>query len=236
MSARAKIAVVMAGGNIHGRMLVQGLTRAGLAPDLIVHEIGTDRAGRVSKFLINDIDNPPPLPDLLTGTATRVAETDDFQGPEALAALDAAAPDYIVNGGAGIYKAPILGRARRHFLNAHPGLLPEYRGLDPVPWTLVEAGSLGATLHVVTPGLDDGDILIRRVADRFHAPSVLALRLKMLRLCAELVVEYFREPDRWPPSPQDAASARNRGAFPADRMTEAEAALARRNDRATFQE
>jgi methionyl-tRNA formyltransferase len=236
MNSRPKTAIVMAGAGLHGRMLVEAMAGAGFAPDLIVLESGTARAARIANFLANDTDNPPPLPAILAGTPTRVFETDDFHGPDALAALDAAAPDYIVNGGAGIYKPSILGLARRHFLNAHPGLLPEYRGLDPVPWTLVEAGSLGATLHIVTPGLDDGDILIRRVANGLHAPSVLALRLKMLRLCAELVVEYFRDPDRWPPSPQDAASARNRGAFPADRMTEAEAALARRNDRATFQE
>jgi methionyl-tRNA formyltransferase len=225
----SRTAVIMARGSIHGRMLLEAMVAAGLPPAIVVAEDGTARAQRVGRFLANDIDNPPDMATILGGAPTRVFVTDDFQGQAALAALDEAAPDYVVNGGAGLYKEPILARPRRLFLNAHPGLLPAFRGLDPIPWALLENAPVGATLHAVTPGLDDGDMLIRREADTAGAASVLALRLRVLRLCAALVVDYLTNPRRWPPVAQDHSAARNRGAFPEHRMPEAEAALTARN-------
>ena len=55
---------------------------------------------------------------------------------------------------------------RAHFLsnfscfNVHPGLLPEYRGCQPLYWQLKESQPVSAiTVHRMTEGLDEGDII-----------------------------------------------------------------------------
>lgn len=224
---RSTVAIIMAGGGIHGRMLVEELVRARLAPDLIILESGTPRAAKVAAFLANEIDNPPPLAELLSGTQTRVLPVDRYDGEAAMSALGALSPDYVVNGGAGIYGKALLAVPRCCFLNAHPGLLPEFRGLDPVPWALVEGRPIGATLHEVTDGIDEGDILIRRELPWCGAGSVLELRLQTMRLCARLVAEFLLNPSRWTPLPQNHSLGINRGPFPVERMAEAEANLVR---------
>ena len=59
----------------------------------------------------------------------------------------------------------ILGRAfverwEGRMLNIHPSLLPAYRGLDTHARALADgAREHGVTVHLVTPGLDEGPIL-----------------------------------------------------------------------------
>src|SRR5437879_7044872 len=46
------------------------------------------------------------------------------------------------------------------WLNAHPSLLPAYRGPEPVYWALAEgAKETGITLHRAVPRVDSGPIL-----------------------------------------------------------------------------
>jgi methionyl-tRNA formyltransferase len=49
----------------------------------------------------------------------------------------------ILLGGARILKRPILECARLAVLNAHPGLLPAYRGVDVIPWALHNGDPVG---------------------------------------------------------------------------------------------
>lgn len=219
------VAIIMSGGGIHGRMLVQELVCAGLAPDLIILEEGTTLATRIGLFLSNEIDNPPPLVELLRGTHTRLVRVDRFDGDVAISTLKETSPHFVLNGGAGIYRSDLLAIPRCYFLNAHPGLLPEFRGLDPVPWALLERRPIGATLHVVSEGVDEGDIVLRRELPWTGANSLLELRLQTMRLCAQLVVEYLANPLRWTPLPQDQGLAANRGPFPPERLAEAESNL-----------
>ena len=46
-----------------------------------------------------------------------------------------------------------------HALNIHNGLLPQYRGVNPINWAL-KNGDLehGVTIHEMTPGIDEGPI------------------------------------------------------------------------------
>ena len=104
------------------------------------------------------------------GIATAVVDHRGFASREAFdevlaAAIDAHAPDLVVL--AGFMR--ILGAAfvRRHegrLLNIHPSLLPAFPGLHTHRRAL-EAGCAvaGATVHVVTPELDHGPIVIQSV-------------------------------------------------------------------------
>ncbi|MBU3632874.1 formyltransferase family protein [Polynucleobacter sp. AP-Feld-500C-C5] len=49
----------------------------------------------------------------------------------------------------------------RIILNAHPGLLPENRGLDAFKWSIIKAMGVGVTVHAINHEIDAGIILAR---------------------------------------------------------------------------
>lgn len=59
-------------------------------------------------------------------------------------------------------------------LNAHPGYVPNCRGLDALKWAIIEKQPIGVTSHVIGDYVDAGDIIERRKIevcqyDTFHA-------------------------------------------------------------------
>ncbi len=95
--------------------------------------------------------------------------TNDINSPESIAWFAQQAPDFIL---AFHFNQKLqqstIDQARIAALNFHPGFLPRYRGVDPVLFALLaqsqrhdaEASKFGATLHRITPQLDEGDILM----------------------------------------------------------------------------
>ncbi len=49
----------------------------------------------------------------------------------------------------------------KHFLNIHPGYLPNGRGMYPVFWSVFLNEKAGATTHQITDVIDEGPILFR---------------------------------------------------------------------------
>lgn len=48
------------------------------------------------------------------------------------------------------------------FINLHPSLLPEYRGMAPQHWPIINGESkTGVTVHYVDEGTDTGDIILQ---------------------------------------------------------------------------
>ena len=68
--------------------------------------------------------------------------------------------DIIVLGQTGIIKKDIIESAK-YILNAHPGILPKYRGVDVHKWALIneEFNKIGCTIHLVDKGVDTGKII-----------------------------------------------------------------------------
>jgi len=102
------------------------------------------------------------------GFATRVLDHRTFATREAFDAALAAeveshAPDLVLLAGfMRIFTAAFIQRFPRRILNIHPSLLPSFPGLH-THRRVLEAGVKvhGATVHVVTPALDDGPIVIQ---------------------------------------------------------------------------
>lgn len=209
----------MAGANIHGRMLVETMCREGVAPSLVLNEQGTPRAERLADFLRNDVDTPPPLAEF----GVPVEEVAQFDGHDVIERLHEVAPDYLIVGGCGIVKEPLLGASKP--LNIHPGLLPAYRGLDPVLWSVLNGDPTGATVHVLTAGIDEGPVLLSRPLAWKGANNLLELRLQCIRHGAQLLAEFLRAPEDFPAQPQDETKAQYFSAFPDDRLAEAEERL-----------
>jgi methionyl-tRNA formyltransferase len=226
---QARVAFLMAGSNLHARILLQTLAAEKLLPQLVIDETGTPRAEKLSRWLENDILSVPQLDDLLAGANTRYETVDTFDGPSSRALLRDFAPDYVISGGAGIIRQDLLDLPRIGFLNIHPGLLPEYRGVDPVLWALSEGGMLGATLHLMSAGIDEGPLLIRRVlTEEPPRRTPLGWRLACMGHGARLLVEFLRDPGSFPPCQQDERRARYFRAYPAERMAELESIAASR--------
>ena len=77
-------------------------------------------------------------------------------------ALERLRPAIVVLGGAPILPPDLLGIPSLGTLNAHPGLLPAYRGVDVVAWAILRGDPVGVTVHLADPGIDTG--MICRIA------------------------------------------------------------------------
>ena len=81
--------------------------------------------------------------------------------PEAIEAIDKAAPDFLVLFGSSIVKQPLLSKYEDRILNLHLGLSPYYRGsaTNLYPYLFEEPECVGATIHLATNEVDKGQIL-----------------------------------------------------------------------------
>ena len=82
-------------------------------------------------------------------------------GKEACDWIAARDPDYVILFSAGIIREPLLSMYRSRIINLHLGLTPYYRGSANAFWPLAsgEPEGLGATVHLVVPEIDAGNIL-----------------------------------------------------------------------------
>src|SRR3972149_9251899 len=103
-----RTAILMAGGNIHGRMVLEAMLEHGIVPDLVIDEQGTERADKLACWLANDIDSPRPLGELIDRLGCEYRTVPHFHGRESEAALRALVPDFAINGGCGIFKKDFL--------------------------------------------------------------------------------------------------------------------------------
>lgn len=67
-------------------------------------------------------------------------------------------PEIIVLGGSRIIKEHIINIPEIGILNAHPGLLPKYRGVDVLQWSIYNDDPIGVTVHFIDKGVDTGGI------------------------------------------------------------------------------
>lgn len=116
------------------------------------------------------------------------------------AAVLAAGADYIVLAGyMRILSDGFVVRWAGRMLNIHPSLLPKYKGLDTFARAIAAGDShAGASVHLVTPDLDSGEVLAQaRVAIApGDTPTTLAERVRLAehQLFPRAVAEYV---SRW---------------------------------------
>jgi methionyl-tRNA formyltransferase len=221
-----RTAVIMCGVPIHGRMLIESMIKAGLSPDLIISEQDTARAAKIEAFLANNaFDNARALPELLEMGKSAFLPVDDFASENTMQALADLDPAYIICGGCGIVREPLLSAARIGLLNAHPGLLPAFRGLDPVLWSVAHEATVGATLHFVTAGIDEGDVLISRGLAWRGARELVECRLQCMRHGADLLSEFLAAPENYPPQSQNEPDSGYFSVFPEEKLRPTEEKL-----------
>jgi methionyl-tRNA formyltransferase len=131
--------------------------------------------------------------------------------PEAIAQVEALAPDVVVVVGYGqIIPRAIFGRPRLGSVNVHASLLPKYRGAAPIQWAIANGETVtGVTIMQIDEGLDTGDLLAERQAPIGPEETAPKLGERLAHLGADLLVETLPalEAGRITPRPQDPALA-----------------------------
>jgi methionyl-tRNA formyltransferase len=110
---------------------------------------------------------------------------DDINSPEALAGLQAFAPDLIISARfSHIFKPPAISIPRHGIVNIHPGALPEFAGLF-APMRSIAAGrrELTCSLHFIDAGIDSGP-LIATASLAYGENDDLLARIAALYPCA----------------------------------------------------
>jgi hypothetical protein len=198
--------VLLTNGHAHGRKILKGLRRHQVPVHAVVHE------GRPS--LVQLWRQAPSLArrGLLLGKAAfrwwrgwhwrrrvqhdyqayaeQVLITGPLNSERMRRDLLALRPDFLLLGGMGILKAPILEAARCGVLNTHPGLLPWVRGNGVVGRALERGYPVGGTCHYVDSGIDRGAVIERRLLPITGTETSLAeLEAAADELVAEMMVE-----------------------------------------------
>ncbi len=174
--------VLLTRGTRHAAGILDAMTDRGTRPDAILLERPAGRqlvdrlrevvrrrglratiraaAGRVVARMRPGGD-PWLSTDFYTGRADRLVLVPSLAGSVAVEALEELRPDLLILAGAPILPDSVLRRATYGTLNAHPGLLPRYRGVDVVPHAVLNGDPVGATVHFVDAGIDTGGIVAR---------------------------------------------------------------------------
>lgn len=129
--------------------------------------------GRNVVFVATHPDHPgearwfPSVAELARSRGIEPMVVEDASDPSFLSAFRRAAPEIVFSF---YFRAmlpePILRSPRLGAFNVHGSLLPKYRGRAPVNWAVANGETrTGATLHVMTPRADAGDIVDREPVD-----------------------------------------------------------------------
>ncbi|MCK4413537.1 MAG: hypothetical protein KAY32_08340 [Candidatus Eisenbacteria sp.] len=87
-----------------------------------------------------------------------------------------------------LLKDPLLSLDSARILNAHCAKLPEHRGLDALPWSVMEGDPTGVSVHLVDTGVDTGPLVLFREVPPRPGETLLSLR----RRVDEAIPEAYR--------------------------------------------
>lgn len=102
-----------------------------------------------------------------TQYAIPVVYCQDLNDPVVVDLLKEQKPELVVFTGGGLIRTQVLENSGAGVLNCHAGILPPYRGMDVIEWSILEGNwdDLGITVHFMDEGVDTGDILcIKRIS------------------------------------------------------------------------
>jgi methionyl-tRNA formyltransferase len=101
--------------------------------------------------------------------------------------------DYALLAGVGIVDECILDTILIATLNAHPAPLPECRGGGALEQTLYKKLVPAVSVHIVTPGIDEGDILEVENLSLDKNDSFDSVYFRLGLLCGEVLVRVLEK-------------------------------------------
>ena len=209
------IVVAMIGENPHGRILSAALTSNNIIHKCII-EKNTERSFKRENWLSASNYGPKIEAEKII--------VDNIES-EKVENIYKNLNGFVINGGLPIIKQKILNNFSSRFLNVHPGILPFYRGLNPVQWSVSNLAPIGATLHFIDEGIDTGPILLKKELVDFKSTTIRNLRLEVLEFSSGLLVTYLKNPRKFPEIIQNPDIGNTYKAYPKDNTLELEKKL-----------
>lgn len=173
-------------------------------PHVLVSRIAGSLALRWrSRFAVynqpeNLADFGPQGLELFTPAGCSVFNTPGVNGinaPESIAWLRSMRPDIVAVCGASIIRQEFLSVPTHGVLNLHGGLAQRYRGLNTTDWAVhnAEPEYVGCTVHFVTPGIDDGDIVYQGRPALAAGDTPNMLYVKVVKLGVQIMEAAIRD-------------------------------------------
>ncbi len=153
----------------------------------------------------------PPVKQLAERSGIPVYQPAKLKDPATVEYLSKFQPDAIVVVAYGriippwMIELPHLG-----CINLHASLLPKYRGAAPIQWAIIRGERLtGVTTMKIDPGLDTGDILLKRQEEIRDEDTTESLAARLAVVGAGLMIETLSGLERGEikPQPQDHSHA-----------------------------
>lgn len=97
-------------------------------------------------------------------------------------------PDLILLLGTGIIRKNILDIPNIGVIHVHQGNLPYYRGVNTIEWSILRDDSVYITSHFVTPGIDMGNIILKKKISISSDDNINIIREKCKNQTADLII------------------------------------------------
>jgi methionyl-tRNA formyltransferase len=137
----------------------------------------------------------PPVKELAQKYAIPVFQPAKLRAPEAVAELQALAPDLVVVVAYGqILPQSVLDIPKYGCINVHASLLPKYRGAAPINKVIMDGETeTGITTMHMDAGLDTGDMLVKRSLTISENETAGELHDRLAALGRETMEETLRQ-------------------------------------------
>jgi len=137
----------------------------------------------------------PPVKELALQQGIPVFQPQKLRQPEAVAELEALAPDLIVVVAYGqILPKSVLDIPAQGCINVHASLLPRYRGAAPINKAIIDGETeTGITTMYMDIGLDTGDMLVKKTLSIGTEETAGELHDRLAQLGRETMEETLRQ-------------------------------------------
>ncbi len=134
---------------------------------------------------------PPPVKVLAEELGLPVIQPEDASEKDFIEKIRSLKPDLIVVVAYGqILKKELLEIPHLGAINAHPSLLPKYRGASPIQWAIMNNESeTGVTIIRMTEKMDAGPILLQKKLPILPDESAGSLHDRLSVLSASLLID-----------------------------------------------
>ena len=93
-----------------------------------------------------------------------------------------------------LVKPEVLDLPDLDCINIHPSILPRYKGVDPVFYTLLnQETEIGVTLHKMSEEFDSGKILIQKIITAHNKQSVFFYNCQLFEEGVKLAIQWMED-------------------------------------------
>ena len=154
-------------------------------------------------IFLRKLSSAMPVPHYLRSRSTikRVSKlfgvpydlVDDVNDAPYLEHLSLIKPDIIVSFQHQIFGEKLLSLPNIACINCHPAKLPEYRGVKPIFWAMLNGDEeIGVTVHTMEPKIDTGRIIIQKCFRVLKDSTLMDNYVMAYSTSADIITEALR--------------------------------------------